>query len=191
MICDMFIISTVLTQTIRIHRLCVRRLPLPHCFSLHVGAKSSGGLLAMLWNLEDASVSWVAELRNAYEPYAGGVDGPAEHHGNVYIPQHFKGRWMECFQTPEGKEYFPDGVHVMHRSRHILTAEKDIWDRVQSKSYIASLPSEEQARVKATVEDIVHRYKSSGDLVFNIDMGDGVMGCPLPVNTEIATAFAG
>lgn len=49
----------------------------------------SEGTLALIWNLEDRSTKWVANVRDAYERHEQGT------------PQFRLGWWKTCFETSE------------------------------------------------------------------------------------------
>jgi len=110
-----------------------------------------GGKLVLVWNLEDNSVPWVEDLRNLYESYEGGV------------PQYRLGEWINVFKEQEQdqqplfsslqREYF------YHSTEH---SKDTIWQRVVSKSYIASLDQSTQQDVHVKVEQILNKHNLDG-----------------------------
>jgi len=98
-----------------------------------------GGALGLIWNVRDESVPWVAALTAIMTPYEG--DAPRYHTGD----------WRRLFPA-EGfgalqETVFPHG--------HSGPAETVIVDRVMSVSFIAALPEDEQARVRAAVRAVI------------------------------------
>ncbi|KAJ8601398.1 hypothetical protein CTAYLR_005014 [Chrysophaeum taylorii] len=106
-----------------------------------------GATLALAWNLEDADYDWVAEIRACYEAYDEGTRGD--------VPQYRKGVWREAFD--EAIDIFPANVDRHFFDHHVLTTRDEIIDRALSKSYIASLPPSDQARVREDLAAILRR----------------------------------
>lgn len=108
-----------------------------------------GGLLALLWNMESRSVPWVASLRDIYEKY------------DTNIPQYRHGDWKEVFLLPEAQRLFPGPLTTRFFQQDMLVTKERAWERVLSKSYIASLTEMEQAVVRSQVEGILHEHRSA------------------------------
>jgi len=100
-----------------------------------------GGKLALIWNIRDARVPWVAELDALVNTREG--DTPRFHSGawrTVFPHRHF----------PELKEWrFPH--------RHVGHIDDVIRSRVLSTSFIAALNPIEKDRVMAKVDALVAR----------------------------------
>ena len=97
-----------------------------------------GGALALIWNVRDARVAWVAELTKLFDSYAGDT------------PRHSTGKWRLIFGD--------------RRLRHLATRRyphaqsmpaRGIVDRVLSTSFIAVLPADEQQVVRARVAHLI------------------------------------
>lgn len=101
-----------------------------------------GGVLCLIWNLEDASVAWVKRVREAYEKHDGDV------------PQFRKGLWRQVWKTEVAAQLYEPPVETLHNHTYLVN-EEQIWDRVISKSYIAVLPQEQQQELKRQVDSIV------------------------------------
>ncbi|GAA5900069.1 class I SAM-dependent methyltransferase [Sporobolomyces salmoneus] len=102
------------------------------------------GTLALIWNYEDRSVPWVAQLRDAYEEYEAGT------------PQARLGWWKSIFETEfYSQTYEPAQVETYHRN--LPSSEQGVVDRILSKSYITALSQEEQERVAKDMREIVKK----------------------------------
>jgi SAM-dependent methyltransferase len=97
-----------------------------------------GGALALIWNVRDVRVAWVAELSKLFDSYAGDT------------PRHSAGRWRLVFDD--------------HRFRHVASHHyphaqsmpaRGIVDRVLSTSFIAVLPADEQQVVRTKVAHLI------------------------------------
>ncbi|EQC42101.1 hypothetical protein SDRG_00942 [Saprolegnia diclina VS20] len=120
------------------------------------------GTLGLIWNMEDASTPWVAQLRTIYEAY----DGVA--------PQYRTGKWAHVFAA--SPDLFGPLTHTCIRRNVPVASKEQIWERVLSKSYISTATSDVQARVKADVMAILDAAE------FDIDAS----GCILyPYVTDI------
>jgi len=96
------------------------------------------GALALIWNVRDERVAWVAELSKLFDSYAGDT------------PRHSTGRWRVIFAD--------------RRFRHVASRQyphaqsmpaRGIVDRVLSTSFIAVLPADEQQVVRAKVAHLI------------------------------------
>ncbi|GAA5888259.1 hypothetical protein JCM5296_000250 [Sporobolomyces johnsonii] len=125
-----------------------------------------GAVFAAIWNLEDRSVPWVAQLRDAYEVYEAGT------------PQYRHGYWRSIFDTAFYSEAFEAPVQELYH-RILPTTEQGVIDRVLSKSFITALSEEEQAKVIKEVEAVVQK----GDGRKWIKEDEGIF--EYPYNTDL------
>ncbi|VCU68419.1 putative methyltransferase YcgJ [Pigmentiphaga humi] len=98
-----------------------------------------GGRLALVWNMRDARVPWVARLDaivNAYENDA---------------PRFYTGAWRAAFPHagfgPLDERHYPN--------RHAGPPEHVILDRVRSTSFIAALPERERTQVDTQLRALI------------------------------------
>lgn len=68
----------------------------------------------------------------------------------------------------------------------MLVSKSEVWQRILSKSYIATLSAEEQAKLKVEVDKILENH----DDAFNIKRSDGPICANQSLVTEVAMAFA-
>ena len=81
--------------------------------------------LTVRW-LDNARSPRVAELRDAYEPF------------DEAAPQYRKGTWQKVFETAQAQALFgPLQTRFFQHSMDVTKAQ--VWERVLSTSYIASL----------------------------------------------------
>jgi hypothetical protein len=121
-----------------------------------------GGVVAFVWNLEDRDrARWVAQLRDRVEQHEAGT------------PQFRLGLWRAAFETQEYPRLFEPQEE--REWPYSIPGTVDIAiNRACSKSYIAVLPSPEQAQVKSDVKNIVER----GDNMVWMDKENGVFEYP-------------
>jgi SAM-dependent methyltransferase len=98
-----------------------------------------GARVALVWNVRDESVPWIARITELIEPYRGDT------------PSHRSRRWRNAFDTTDGFEplslrSFP----YVHR-----TTREGTVARVLSISFIAALPEAERGHVAEDVARIV------------------------------------
>jgi SAM-dependent methyltransferase len=103
-----------------------------------------GAHLGLVWNVRDESVDWVAEFTRIYAPYEG--DTPRFHSGD----------WQRAFPHPA----FGPLTETTFTHQHVGPPEQVIIDRVLSTSFIAALPADEQAKVRAQLEDLIATHPS-------------------------------
>jgi len=130
--------------------------------------------LVLLWNMESRSAPWVAALRDVYEQY------------DVNIPQYRHGKWKKVFALPEAQKLFPGPLTTRFFQQEMVVTKGMAWERVLSKSYIASLTENEQALVKARVERVLEEH----DAAFGLSLKDPVTGkmeraARQPIDTEV------
>ncbi|KDN35858.1 hypothetical protein K437DRAFT_260286 [Tilletiaria anomala UBC 951] len=102
----------------------------------------TGGVLALLWNIEDRDAArWVARARDCFEAYEGGA------------PQYRQMKWKAMYDVPAYSELF-EPLPEIHVTRVIPTTMEGVHERVLSKSYITLLPPEVQADVKRGLDAI-------------------------------------
>jgi ubiquinone/menaquinone biosynthesis C-methylase UbiE len=98
-----------------------------------------GGRLALLWNLRDEAVPWVAGLTRIMEPYRGDA------------PRAASGAWRRAFERTSLFEALDTATC---RQVQRLTVE-GVLARVASVSFIAALPESRRARVLTEVQELV------------------------------------
>lgn len=98
-----------------------------------------GRALALIWNIRDTTVAWVHRLNDVFNRYEGDV------------MRFWRGEWRTAFERTDA---FTSPILDEFRYEHTLTRDGVI-DRVLSVSFIATLPSDERARVVADVEAIL------------------------------------
>ncbi len=98
-----------------------------------------GGRLGLIWNMRDARVDWVARLNAIVDRVEGDT------------PRYYKGTWRQVFpHTGFGP------LHEQHFSiEHKGTAEDVILNRVRSTSFIAALPTDQQAKIESEVAALI------------------------------------
>lgn len=98
-----------------------------------------GGSLALVWNVRDERVAWVAALTEILAAYEGDA------------PRYHSQRWRSVFPaagfSPLDERHFPN--------EHTGSPEHVVVDRVMSVSFIAALPRGEQSRVEARVRQLI------------------------------------
>ena len=99
----------------------------------------AGGRLGLVWNVRDESVDWVAELTRIVTPHEG--DAPRFH----------KGSWRQAFPHPAFGPLHESVFDYVHEG----PPQQVIVDRFMSVSFIAALPADEQAGVRAQIEDLI------------------------------------
>lgn len=124
-----------------------------------------GGVLALLWNLEDREAApWVAQLRDLYEPYEDGV------------PQYRHMAWKQMLDTPSYARSF-EALPPVQQQRELPTTLDGAVDRMLSKSYISVLPEEERARLAAQARAVFDAPDSTTGRKW-LDASAGVFAYP-------------
>ncbi len=98
-----------------------------------------GGALALIWNIRDEGVAWVAELTRIMEPYRGDT------------PTHRTGAWRRAIEG-DGR-FTPLVEHAFASEQHL--SPDGVVDRVGSVSFIAALADDERASVEQQVRDLL------------------------------------
>ena len=98
-----------------------------------------GGRLGLVWNVRDESVDWVAKLTRIVAPYEGDA------------PRFWKQTWREAFPHPA----LGPAHETVFEHEHVGPPAQVIVDRFMSVSFIAALPADEQARVRAQIEALI------------------------------------
>ena len=101
-----------------------------------------GGKLALIWNVRDDSVDWVAAITSIITPYEGDA------------PRFYKGDWRKPFTTPAGQK-FTALEQVNFAYQHVGSAQEVIVDRFMSVSFIAALPTNEKEAVFSQLGDLI------------------------------------
>jgi SAM-dependent methyltransferase len=99
-----------------------------------------GGRLALLWNLRDDAVDWVARLSAIVNRREGGA------------PRYRKGSWRAAFDREPGLFSPVEEAHLRHV--HVLPPAA-VADRVASISFVATLPEAERAGILAEVRALL------------------------------------
>ena len=103
----------------------------------------AGGRLALVWNVRDESVDWVAAITAILAPYEAGS------------PRFASGRWREVFTQPPARGLFSGLRLASWRHAAIGPPQQVIIERFLSVSFIAALPAGEQARVRQRLQDLI------------------------------------
>ncbi|RXN85185.1 SAM-dependent methyltransferase [Achromobacter aloeverae] len=98
-----------------------------------------GGRLAMIWNLSDTRLPWVARLSALINRYEG--DAPRVH----------TGAWRNVFPCPG----FGPLVERRYEHLHVGKPEDVIFHRVHSISFVAALPQERRAALDRELRHLV------------------------------------
>jgi SAM-dependent methyltransferase len=101
-----------------------------------------GGLLALVWNVRDQSVDWVAETTRIMAPYEGDT------------PRHHRGDWRAVFPAPGFEPLQCDTFTYAHAG----PPEHVVLDRILSVSFIANLPAGEQAKVTQQLRALISSH---------------------------------
>ena len=98
-----------------------------------------GGHLLLIWNVRDETTPWVKALTDIMTPHEG--DAPRFH----------TGAWRTVFPadgfSPLEETEFPHG--------HTGSVQNVVVDRVMSVSFIAAMPLEGQAHIRAEIADLI------------------------------------
>jgi SAM-dependent methyltransferase len=100
-----------------------------------------GGRLALVWNMRDARVGWVAEL----DRIINAVEGDT--------PRYHSGAWRAAFPFPG----FGDLRASHFALGHTGPVQDVVVQRVRSTSFIGAMPDAERARIDAQVNALIER----------------------------------
>ena len=138
-----------------------------------------GAPLILIWNMESRQAPWMAAVRDVYEPY------------DENIPQYRTGRWKRVFELPETRAaLFPGPLQTRFVTQHMLVTPAEVWERVLSKSYIASLNAKEQAVVRAKVEAVLAQHDDAFNIVRRGRDGVERRYARQPIETEVTYVLA-
>lgn len=96
------------------------------------------GHLALIWNVRDERVAWVAELTRLFDRYAGGAR------------RYASGAWRRILADP--RFLF---VHTTHHAFSYRTDIDGLYDRVLSTSFVAAMSESEQAQIRIEVDRLL------------------------------------
>ena len=97
------------------------------------------GKLALVWNVRDESVDWVAAISELMRPYEAG------------IPRFQSGQWRRAFSG----SLFSDLHETRFAYEHVGSAQAVIIDRVLSVSFIAALPDAQKQQVAGQLRALI------------------------------------
>jgi len=100
-----------------------------------------GGWLGLVWNVRDESVDWVAELTRIVTPHEGDA------------PRFYKGDWRLPFEA--APELFSPLQLRTFDYTHVGPPQQVIIERFMSVSFIAALPPEGRAQVRAQLDELI------------------------------------
>jgi SAM-dependent methyltransferase len=98
-----------------------------------------GGTLALVWNVRDESVPWVARMTAILAPYVGDA------------PRHQSGAWKQPFPAPA----FEPLACARFPHAHAGTVDDVLIARVMSVSFVAALPAAERATIEGELRRLV------------------------------------
>ncbi|KAH3756891.1 S-adenosyl-L-methionine-dependent methyltransferase [Pelomyxa schiedti] len=130
------------------------------------------GLLALVWNQDDEdSAEWIRGLRALTDA----------HLDPAIVPQFRSGAWRAVWRGAAAARLFAPITETVHRGAlvHRLTRPQ-LWDRVQSRSYISVLPSDKKEALKRSIDELLLS-------VFGADTGKML---EIPINTTVVTTRA-
>ena len=128
--------------------------------------------LLLIWNMEDREVEpYIGELRDLYEKY------------DFAVPQYRKNEWKNIFKINDS--LFDDLNSQFVKNLNIYLPVSDVWKRVVSKSYIASLKESEKEILKGQVEQVIEKYKNKQVQI----AGSNEMSLHFPHYTEITWCY--
>ena len=120
-----------------------------HWFSDHATLEEvhrvlkNGGHFCLIWNQRDLNVDWVMALNNIISPYEGTT------------PRYHSGDWKKVF---EKQNLFRLKSVKVFSFLHQGTVENVVSKRLLSTSFIATLPNDEQLRLKQQFEQIIYEH---------------------------------
>jgi SAM-dependent methyltransferase len=100
-----------------------------------------GGHLALIWNIRDERVPWVAALTKLFDHYAGSTR------------RYASGAWRRIFADERFRL-----KRTSHHDFRYSMGRTGLYDRVFSTSFIAALPAPEQAAVRAQVDRLMAEH---------------------------------
>lgn len=101
------------------------------------------GHLGLVWNQRDITVDWVKALADEIAPLEGDT------------PRYHSEKWKQVFENQKLFRFIGlDTFQLLHRG----TVEQVVSKRLLSTSFIATMPAEQQQRLKARFEQIVFDF---------------------------------
>jgi len=100
-----------------------------------------GGHLALIWNIRDERVAWVAALTKLFDHYAGSTR------------RYASGAWRRILEDLRFRL-----VRTRHHDFRYPMGRTGLYDRVFSTSFIAALPVSEQTAVRAQVDRLMAEH---------------------------------
>ncbi|KAG8941350.1 hypothetical protein FRC04_004596 [Tulasnella sp. 424] len=97
-----------------------------------------GGVVTLIWNLEDMDVAWVAANRKAYEAYEQGT------------PQFRLGLWRKMYEVPAIR--FFSRQEEREVTWTLPTTVDRVVERVFTKSYVAVLDQDEKDKLRTAIK---------------------------------------
>ncbi|PPC74320.1 SAM-dependent methyltransferase [Pokkaliibacter plantistimulans] len=110
-----------------------------------------GGRFALIWNVRDERVDWVAAITEIITPYEGDA------------PRFYKGDWRQPLQSALFQQTFTPLQQQLWPHAHLGSSEEVIIARSLSVSFIAALPQTEQDKVEAALRGLISRYPQLRD----------------------------
>ena len=108
------------------------------------------GKLALVWNLRDENVAWVAKLMDTIRPYEGDT------------PRYTSGRWRSVFKD---QKLFQMETHQKWQHAEQKTID-EILAHVSSISYISSLETSRRSLILAAIQQQLKSAHPSGSIAF-------------------------
>jgi SAM-dependent methyltransferase len=111
----------------------------PRAFAELYRVMRPDGLLALIWNVRDESITWVRAMGDIVDELVG---GEPRHKLELWLPEARRTplfEYLELTETPHAQDLTPDGVI----------------DRLRSISVVAAAPPERRADVEARVADLI------------------------------------
>jgi SAM-dependent methyltransferase len=110
--------------------------------------KTSKSGIGLIWNLEDCKHAvYMQELFDLCSKY------------DKNVPHYYTLDWEKVFKTEDSKCLFNDPIIKSLENKEIYISIPNVWNRILSKSFIATLDDAMKMDVKKHVENIVKKHK--------------------------------